>query len=477
MARRLGSQALGIFSIGMSLVTLSVIISTMGLTGAASRFVASYNGLGEFTKIHTFIRASLIVIILLSIILGGLIILGRRWIAESIFHEKLISSYLPLFGLMVPVSALSLFLMQVLTGYKKVASRTIINNFIRIPLKILITLGLIALGLGLTGWIVGELSALIISIILATWLVIRLTSSTKTQVRFISSKINLDGEVFSFAAIMFGIGILTFTWQQVSLLITGMYLNAEQVGIYAAAIAIGAFIPSILISINSIFSPIIAELHSKGEQKQLKLLFHTITKWVIAFTWPFAVVVIVFAPLIMSIYGEEFKNGWIVLVIIAIGQLVNVGVGSGGILLMMSGHQRLELLSGVCAASISILLSIVLIPAWGIFGAALATAVGITIANLLRTFMINRVMDMIPYNRSTIKLLPAAAISGVVVLISQKWFLAASWPAWGILFIAFILSFLSFFFIIAVQGIEGSDRLILNSLLVHLRISKKPESK
>ena len=127
-------------------------------------------------------------------------------------------------------------------------------------------------------------------------------------------------------------------------------------------------------SVNQIFAPVIADLHAQGRQDVLQKLFQTLTKWIVALTFPLGCVIIIFALPLMRIFGPDFEAGWPVLVIGAIGQLVNCSVGSVGYLLLMSGNQRRLLKVQFAMAGVSVLANVALIPALGIVGAALAAA-------------------------------------------------------------------------------------------------------
>ncbi|MBN1814163.1 MAG: flippase [Anaerolineae bacterium] len=477
MARLLGSEGLGRYSLGISLVMFSVTVSTMGLTGAAQRFLAAYNALGEHGKVLAFMEFSLIAIVLLSTAFGGVTILGRNWLAQDVFHDPALADHLCLFGVLIPLSALTSFLMEALTGYQKVATRTIIDSFLRGSTKACLAVALVMLGWGLNGWILGEMGGVIVSGVLGVWLVRRSMPCTDSYRSFRFRTPAVERGVVSFAAVMLAIGMTGYAFQQLNLLITGLYLDTTQVGLYAAAASIGALVPSTLAAINSIFAPIVAELRSKGEHSQLTQLFQTLTKWLVAFTWPLAVVVVVFSSMIMRIYGAEFEKAASVLAIIAVGQTVNVATGSVGVMLVMSGYQRLELICGICTGFLSVALSIVLIPEWGIFGAGLATAVGQALVNLVRVILVRRVLYVTPYDRSAIKLIPAIGLSSTLVIAAWRWLPVSLRSMWVTLPIVLILSFSSFLLALAAQGIDSNDREMLHLLLLRIRTVTRPKTR
>ena len=189
-------------------------------------------------------------------------------------------------------------------------------------------------------------------------------------------------------------------------MLIGAYINAKQVGIYSVAMAIVAFVPVALQSVNQIFSPTIADLHARGEQALLARLFQTLTKWILGLTLPLATVVIVFSKPLMQMFGQDFEAGRIVLVIGTLGQLINCAVGSVGYLLLMSGNQKRLVKIQMVMATVVVALNVALIPAMGIMGAAIASAVTNGLSNLWYLREVKNVLHMSPYNRGYSRLIP-----------------------------------------------------------------------
>ena len=195
----------------------------------------------------------------------------------------------------------------------------------------------------------------------------------------------------------------------------------------------------------------------------LARIFQTLTKWSLGLTLPLAAVMVIFAPVLMSIFGSDFEIGWPILVIGTIGQLVNCGVGSVGYLLQMSGHQRdLVKIQGVMAV-VMIVLGFLLIPRWGIVGAAAAAAITNLVSNLWYLWEVRRKLAMSPYNISYFRLLlPLAGSVGVLFLehrlllgLCSGWFLAAT---------ALIAGYGTFIGLALVVGLDSDDRIILNAI-------------
>jgi len=79
-------------------------------------------------------------------------------------------------------------------------------------------------------------------------------------------------------------------------------------------------------------------------------------------------------PILAVVFGGDFRRGHAALAILCTAQLVNVGTGSASLLLNMAGHERVTARSLMWSAAANVILNALLIPAFGIVGAAMATA-------------------------------------------------------------------------------------------------------
>lgn len=163
--------------------------------------------------------------------------------------------------------------------------------------------------------------------------------------------------------------------KRTDIVMLGIMAEAEIVGTYNAAARTADLASFVLIAVNAIAAPIITSLYHEDEQEKLQDLASTVAH--LSF-WPSLAVVISLvslAPFILGLFGDEFVAGQGVLAVLAVGQLVNVGVGSVGYLMNMTGNQdEMARVVGIVAA-VNIGLNAVAIPLYGAMGAALATTV------------------------------------------------------------------------------------------------------
>ena len=466
LARVLGAEALGIYALGMTIVGFLGVFNALGLPHAAVRFVATYVGTGKLDLLRGFLGRSSVLLLVSNLFLGAGVLLAGPWIAVHFYHTPALSAYLGLFTCIMLFGVFNTFFGQVLAGYKDVARRTLITSFVGTPLTMIFTLGLVGLGFGLRGYMGAQVSSAVVMLVLLVAMVWKLTPPAARS--FSAGWPPLERQVISFSAAVFGMSFLEFLMAQADKILIGFYLSAREVGVYAVSATLVAFVPIILQSVNQIFSPTIAELHARRERELLSRIFQTLTKWILGLTIPLASVMIIFAPGLMRIFGHEFEAGWPILVIGTAGQLVNCAVRSVGYLLLMSGEQKRLVRVQACMAVVMVVLSLLLIPRWGIIGAAAGAAITNAVSNFVYLWQVRRALGLSPYNRSYLRLLlPVTAAIGL--LLSLRLGLSAVRPEWLVIGAGVTLAYLAFIGVALAFGLDADDRLIAEAVWSRLR--------
>ncbi|MGH9497291.1 MAG: flippase [Candidatus Sulfotelmatobacter sp.] len=466
LARVLGAEALGLYALGITIISFLGMVNVLGLPQSAVRFVALYSASKRFEELRELLWNGSWILLATNLLFTAVLLMAGPWVATRLYHSPQLARYLPLFAPIMIASALNHFLGNVLAGYREVGRRTLITKFAASPITIGVSVLLISLGGGLGGYLVAQIVSAFCVMGLLVSMVWRLTPAEARSPNW--RKPWIGREVWSFSAAMFGLGLAQFFMVQIDRVSLGVYRGASEVGVYAIAAGVVTYEVIILQSVNQIFAPVIADIHSRGEHVLLGRLFQTLTKWILGLTFPLAIVVIVFARPIMRMFGHDFEAGWPILVIGTCGQLVNCGVGSVGYMLLMSGNQRRLVRVQAVMAVVMVVLSFWLVPLWGALGAAVAAAVTNVGMNTLNLIEVRSALKMSPYNRSYLKLLPSVAGAFLVtVLVSRVSILLRS-DFVGIL-IALSLAYAVFGAVTFVVGLDADDRLITDAVWGRVR--------
>jgi O-antigen/teichoic acid export membrane protein len=467
VVRILGAELLGIYALGMTLVSFMQLLGSLGMPGAAARYVAVYRATGQEGQLHGLLAKSSALLLALNLVLGGVMVWRGNWIAQHPYHSPMLGVYIPGFALLMLLGAFSGFCAQVLAGFKDVAKRTVITNFVGTPAVLILTVAFLTAGARLWGYLAAQIFATTIIVALlvrAIWKFLHSGGLVRSGIR-----VPIEREVLSFSAATFAMGGIDFLCTQADKILIGFYLAAKPVGIYVLASTLAAFVPLVLQSVNQIFAPVIADLHAQGRQQLLQGLFQTLTKWVLILTLPLAMVVIVFAPQLMGIFGRDFESGWPVLVIVAVGQIVNCAVGSVGSLLLMSGHQKKLMKVQFTMATVSVLVNLTLIPLLGIIGAALAAALVNIGGNVWNLVEVRAALKLCPYNRSYYRLLLPTGLTTISLASLRS--MSLDVQPWLLVSLAAIVGCGTFIVSMWAFGVDEDDRLIAADSIRQLRAS------
>lgn len=185
------------------------------------------------------------------------------------------------------------------------------------------------------------------------------------------------------------IGGLDILVTQTDVIMIGIFRTAEEVGVYRVA-AQGAMLAAIGISAtNMVMAPYISKLAYSNDIIGLEHLAKQSARVSFLIAFSATLVFAVFGKKIISlVFGEVYIDAYLPLLLLAIAQSINAGVGAGGVILNMNGYEKSTLIILSAASLINIILNFIMIPTWGGIGAASATGVAIVFRKIITWYMV-----------------------------------------------------------------------------------------
>lgn len=184
--------------------------------------------------------------------------------------------------------------------------------------------------------------------------------------------------------------------QQIDILMLGSLVGAGSVGIYTAAAKTAIWTNFVIQSLNLVAAPAYAILYVQEDREELQKVVSAVTLWIFAPSVIIAVTLAIFAQPILSVFGPEFLEAHWALKVLIIGQLIDVLCGSVGNLMVMTGNQNKSLMVSASCALINLILNAILIPRYGVVGAAIATSSTLIVWNVWLCFLVIRHVDINP---------------------------------------------------------------------------------
>ncbi|MBT3015015.1 MAG: oligosaccharide flippase family protein [Candidatus Thiodiazotropha sp. (ex Clathrolucina costata)] len=172
--------------------------------------------------------------------------------------------------------------------------------------------------------------------------------------------------------------------REVHLWIVGAKVSSLEVAFLGAAIYLVQFITVPLRLTNTLIQPAAAHLYARGKVDRLQVLLRGTGMVIVVFGIAACFLLLAFGEVLLSIvYGEKYTYAVDGLNIIILGQLINVAVGSPGVVLTMAGYEKLVMISSLSAAGIGITTTYILSESMGYLGGAIGFAVTFASYNLL----------------------------------------------------------------------------------------------
>ncbi len=184
-------------------------------------------------------------------------------------------------------------------------------------------------------------------------------------------------------------GIL-LAWSDV--LVAGLFLPANEVGSYSVAGRIVMVSALFLQAVNSITAPKFAKRYSTGDMAALRSLYRRTSQLLFLVSSVFTLAIFVFAPNILSLFGEEFRIAAHALRILAVGQFINVALGNVGTFLLMTGEEKFFQRTLIFSAGLNIFLALTLVQHFGLNGVAVSTCVTTILWNVVAYLRVRRVL-------------------------------------------------------------------------------------
>ncbi|MBG6238877.1 O-antigen/teichoic acid export membrane protein [Mycetocola sp. CAN_C7] len=207
-----------------------------------------------------------------------------------------------------------------------------------------------------------------------------------------------------------GAGLETaLEWADV--LIVAALASPEAAGIYAVAtrtIQAGQVVDR---SMRVAVSPTISALLAQGRHAEASTLHTRVTRAMILATWPFYLLLATLGPAVLGIFGPEFREGAIVLAILAGAMMVQSAAGMLQSIILQGGKSSWQMYNKSLALGLNIGLNLLLVPVLGIVGAAITWAVGIIAETLVAAWQVHRRMGVSLAPR---RLLFAMALAAVI---------------------------------------------------------------
>ena len=166
-------------------------------------------------------------------------------------------------------------------------------------------------------------------------------------------------------------------------LLVAALVSASQAAIYAAA---SRFVTSGTLVLQALRLAIAGDVSAalaRRDTDRVSQMYHVASQWVVLSSWPLYLIMAIFAPTVLRIFGSSYPAGAHALTVLCLAMLVNLAAGNVGTVLLMGGRSTWVLMDKGASLAINVGANFALVPHFGITGAAVAWAATIVLDSVL----------------------------------------------------------------------------------------------
>jgi O-antigen/teichoic acid export membrane protein/acetyltransferase-like isoleucine patch superfamily enzyme len=391
LARALGASGYGDYIYAITWVGFLGVPACLGLPEYLVREVAVYQAKAEWGLLKGLLRRSNELVLLLSTAIATIAGSIAAWTTTNI--QLLIVFCLALLSL--PFTTLTSLRQGSMRGLDQVVKSDFPELLIK-PLLFLTLLGLIFVFQPSYLTVYSVMGIYVLTVGIAFWVGSRQlyevlpTPAKEASARYRTQEWFRGSLPFLAVVAMFTIN------QQVDVLMLGALKGTSAAGIYTVVGRGAQLIQFSLAAVSAATGPTIAQLYAAGNLPQIGRVVHSSARLLWFACAGISTTLIVLGYWFLLIFGAEFVQGQTALTLLCLGYMVSAPFELAGLLLLMTGRERDTAIGTGLTASLNVCLNALLIPKFGLEGAAAATASSFVVRGLFFSIRTYQTLGIVP---------------------------------------------------------------------------------
>jgi O-antigen/teichoic acid export membrane protein len=468
IARTMGVEIYGLFSLALILIGLFVTFTSLGLIDGLLRYIPYYRGKKELKKVKFLIRICFVVLLITSILSSILLFVLSEVISIHIFKEPGLIYYLKILSWVVPFAVISSMFLTIIRAFEKITAYSFLMNIFQNGLKFFLLVIFILIGLKTNALIFSYLFAFI-GLFLVGYFFARTHIKKVFKEKDLKSneKRVIFRELFLYSWPLIFVGILYSLFYWTDSLMLGYFKTATEVGLYNATITIVSLFSIAPNLFAQLFIPLVSKKLSQNKSALIKQLTQQITKWIYLLNLPIFAMLFLFPGVVINfLFGSEFIIAQTSLRILSLGGLfagfTSILIG----LITVKGDTKTILKDFIVFLVINIILNILLIPKYGINGAAIATTIAWILFTIIPFVQVKTKLHFFALRKVIIKITLIMLLPLLILLLISKIII----PTMSNLILTGLIFLLSYFaLLITTRCLDKNDLMVIKSITSKIR--------
>lgn len=400
VARVLGPAQTGVFFTVVALFMILTEVTELGADTGLVRSTARLRALGRVGDLRRVVVAALVPVLAVGAVTGLAVFALAPWLAGLLVdaaHRDDAVFLLRVCGPVLAVSAARNVALSGTRGMGDLAAFTVQANVITPLSRPVLVIVAAALGYGAGGVMVAwslPIGLTFVAAVAILWRLLRRAEAEPYTGADDDAPVDPVREFWAFSGLRGVAAMLEIVVVWLGVPLVSAMVSSHDAGIYATA---GRFITTgtlVLAATRLAVAPQIAGLLARGETRQAEDLNAVATGWIVAASWPLYLALAVFGPFVLTLFGTDFRSGAGAMAILASAMALVLATGNVQTVLLMGGKSSWNLLDKAVVVVLMVVLHLLLVPPFGIIGAAVAWGVSMLVDNLLAVVQVRYLMGL-----------------------------------------------------------------------------------
>lgn len=425
VTRGLSATDAGRFFAVTSVLGLLVAASTFGTEAGLARFLLRLAATGRTREVQHAVLWAVLPTVAMAVLWAGALGGHRDTVAGWLGLGASGATVLLWVAWAIPAAVAADVLLASTRGFGRIGPTVLVDRILRSGLQICLAVLVLAAGGGLLTVTIGWAGAYLVSAVLALVVSVRAVRRGSRVVAGLDDRARtadadqrpIGARFWSFTAPR-GVGSLAqMGIQKADIVLVAVLLTPLDAALYAAATRFVPVGQMAVQALQQVLQPRFTAILVLDDEHTLAEVFRVTTIWSILLAWPLYLVVGGAPTAYLALFGAPYADAAAVVVVMSAAMLVAVATGPVDTLLVMAGRSGLSMANALAALGLDLVLCFVLVPRWGITGAAVAWAAAVVTRCALATWQVHSELAVSPGRQVALAAaLPTACFVPVPVL-------------------------------------------------------------
>lgn len=392
LGRTLGARGLGIINLTTQVTTILVTLLLLGTPQLLIRELAVARNQQNWKRIGDLMKSAFLLNGITALAVSILFVVSAPFLSKYVFKDPEVTIPLMIALAVIVFQVLSRIMASGLIAYRKIWQSNLVNESLSV-----IVVGILLI----VSWLFKqEITVIRVAVFYAVGRVFVTIFISRIWRKLYTHKetfTNIMQPILK-NSLPFLLGTVTGVLStNIDTAMIGALCNIREVGIYAVAARLAMLNIFFLQVTTSSLSPKLAALYSENKIAEMNVMVQRITAGLLMVALFPLLLFLVLGNYILSFWGNEFVDGYWILIILSIGQVFNIGTGHTGLILNMCGYEKLHAKISLISTVVKISLNLIFIRLYGAMGAAIGTALVIAGDNLVKMMYARKRVGIITF--------------------------------------------------------------------------------